>query len=395
MKGRKMLLKSLKSLFSAKIRSLLTMGGIAVGVFSVVLISAVGSIGTEQVSRTMLSMGVDTLLVQAADRTVSVTLTDNDVSAVRKIDGVSDAMPLMSSITEARMLENRLNCWVWGVDKSADKLISLCAKHGRLITNADDAEKAKVCVIDEQFALDTYGRSNVVGKTMRLFLGGKFHEFEIIGVAKSGLSALQGMMSGVMPSFMYIPISTMQRLCGRMTYDKIAVKIADLNEDKVIVEKVMEKLNTMNNHIDGYICNNLLSQKSSLESILSIVTAALSMVAGISLFVSGISVMTTMMMSVSERTREIGIKKAIGARKRDICAEFLAQSVSLALIGGLAGIILGILVSFVGCLILKVPFSLNFVYIGVSAAAAVAVGAVFGVYPALKAAGLNPAEALR
>ena len=390
-----MLLKSLKSLFSAKIRSLLTMGGIAVGVFSVVLISAVGSIGTEQVSRTMLSMGVDTLLVQAADRTVSVTLTDNDVSAVRKIDGVSDAMPLMSSITEARMLENRLNCWVWGVDKSADKLISLCAKHGRLITNADDAEKAKVCVIDEQFALDTYGRSNVVGKTMRLFLGGKFHEFEIIGVAKSGLSALQGMMSGVMPSFMYIPISTMQRLCGRMTYDKIAVKIADLNEDKVIVEKVMEKLNTMNNHIDGYICNNLLSQKSSLESILSIVTAALSMVAGISLFVSGISVMTTMMMSVSERTREIGIKKAIGARKRDICAEFLAQSVSLALIGGLAGIILGILVSFVGCLILKVPFSLNFVYIGVSAAAAVAVGAVFGVYPALKAAGLNPAEALR
>ena len=390
-----MFFKSIKSLFSAKSRSLLTMGGIAVGVFSVVLISAVGSIGTQQVSATMLSMGVDTLLVQASDRTVSVTLTDYDVSAVRKIDGVSDAMPLMSSITEARMLGNRLNCWVWGVNKSADKLISLSAKHGRLITNADDAQRERVCVVDEQFALDTYGRSNVVGKTTSLFLGGKFHEFTIIGVAKTGLTALQGMMSGVMPGFMYIPISTMQRLCGRTTYDKIAVKISDINSDKLIVDRVVEKLNSLNNYVDGYICNNLLSQKSSLEDILSIVTAALSLIAGISLFVSGISVMTTMMMSVSERTREIGIKKAIGARKRDICAEFLAQSVSLALIGGAAGIILGILVSFGGCLILRVPFSMNFAYVGAAAVAAVAVGAVFGVYPALKAASVNPAEALR
>lgn len=395
MKGMRMLLKSIKSLFSAKIRSLLTMGGIAVGVFSVVLISAVGSIGTQQVSSAMVSMGVDTLLVQASDKTVSITLTDSDVSTVRKIDGVSDAMPLMSSITEAKMLENRLNCWVWGVDRSADKLISLTAKHGRLITNADDAELARVCVIDEQFALDTYGRSNVVGKTMSLFLGGKYHEFSIIGVARSGLSSLQGMMPGVMPGFMYIPISTMQRLCGRMTYDKIAVKIADMNADERIVDKVVDKLNAVNNHVDGYICNNLLSQKSSLEDILSIVTAALSLVAGISLFVSGISVMTTMMMSVSERTREIGIKKAIGARKRDICAEFLAQSVSLALIGGAVGIAMGIIVSFVGCLILRLPFSINAAYIGISAAATVGVGAVFGVYPALKAARLNPAEALR
>ena len=390
-----MLLKSIKSLFTAKIRSILTMGGIAVGVFSVVLISAVGSIGTEQVSAAMLSMGVDTLLVQAADRTVSITLDEKDVNAVRKIEGVSDAMPLMSSITEARMLENRLNCWVWGVNKSADKLISLSAKHGRLITNADDAEKARVCVIDEQFALDTYGRSNVVGKTMSLFLGGKFHEFEIVGVAKSGLSVLQGMMSGVMPSFMYIPISTMQRLCGRTTYDKIAVKIEDLSADKVIVEKVMEKLNTLNNHVDGYICNNLLSQKSSLEGIMSIVTTALSMTAGISLVVSGISVMTAMMMSVSERTREIGIKKAIGARKRDILGEFLAESVLLTLLGSAGGIVAGLAVSFAGCVILGVPFSVNVASLVISAVVTALLGAVFGAYPAAKAAKLNPADALR
>ena len=390
-----MFLKSIKSLLFAKARTFLTMSGIAVGVFSVVLISAVGSIGTRQVSSAMISMGVDTLLVQAADNTVSVTLTDSDVSAVRTVEGVSDAMPLMSSITEAKMLGNRLDCWLWGVDSSADRLISLFAEHGRLITNADDTARAKVCVIDEQFALDTYGRRNVVGKKLTLFLGSRFHEFEIVGVAKSGLSAVQGMMSGVVPGFMYIPISTMQSLCGRTTYDKIAVKISDINADGRIVEKVVNKLNTINGLNDGYICNNLLSQKESLEEIMSIVTLALSLVAGISLFVSGISVMTTMMMSVSERTREIGIKKATGAKKRDICAEFLMQSVSLSLIGGAAGIAAGILVALAGCTVLKVPFMLNSAYLVISIAATIGVGTVFGVYPALKAAGLNPAEALR
>lgn len=387
-----MIYRAIKSIFSAKLRSVLTMSGIAVGVFSVVLISATGSIGTRQISEAMVSMGVDTLLIQAADKTVSVTLTDNDVNAVREVDGVSDAMPLMSSITEAKMLGDRLKCWVWGVDKSADKLISLSAKHGRLITNAD--ELSKVCVIDEKFALDTYGRSNVVGKTVKLFLGNKFHEFEIVGVAKSGLSALQGMMSDVMPSFMYIPISTMQRLCGRVTYDKIAVMTANTGGGD-IEGNVLDRLNRLNGHADGYICNDLLSQKSTLEGIMTTVTVVLSLIAGISLFVSGISVMTTMMMSVNERTREIGIKKATGARKRDICAEFLCESVMLSLMGGITGALAGLLVSFIGSAVLGVGFSINALYLAVSMFATIAIGAVFGVYPALRAARLDPAQALR
>lgn len=127
---------------------------------------------------------------------------------------MNDVMPLMASMTEAKMIGRRLDCYVWGVDKSADRLISLEAKHGRLVNNSDSAAGLKVCVIDEQFAKKSYGRSNVVGKTLSLFLGGKYHEFEIIGVAHSGLSSLQGMLSNIMPGFMYIPISTMQQLTG-------------------------------------------------------------------------------------------------------------------------------------------------------------------------------------
>lgn len=387
--------KSFVNIFRSKTRSLLTIAGIAVGVFAVVLISTVGAAGTAEVSSTLLTMGVDTLLVQGADNTVSATLTDNDVKEVAKIEGVSDVMPLMASVTEAKIINRRLDSYVWGVDKSADKLISLEAAHGRLINNADAAARAKVCVIDEAFALESYGRSNIVGKKLKMFLGGKFHEFEIIGIAKSGLSSLQNMLSNIMPKFMYIPITTMQSLCGRTTYDKLAVKLADPNSDAAIVKRVTDRLDELHSFKDGYECNNLLSQKEQLDDILSIVTTALSLVAGISLVVSGISVMTTMMMSVGERTREIGIKKAIGARRRDICAEFLSESVIMTLIGSAVGIALGLLTSFVGCGIAGVAFLVNIKSLLISAAAAAAIGAVFGAYPAFKAAGMKPADALR
>lgn len=387
--------KTFINIFRSKTRSLLTMAGIAVGVFAVVLISTVGAAGTAEVSSTLLTMGVDTMLVQAADNTVSATLTDNDIREVAKIDGISDVMPLMASVTEAKIIDRRLDAYVWGVDRSADKLISLQAAHGRLINNSDTAARAKVCVIDETFALESYGRSNVVGKKLKMFLGGKFHEFEIIGIAKSGLSSLQNMLSNIMPGFMYIPITTMQNLCGRTTYDKIAVKLADPNSDAAVIKRVTDRLDELHGCKDGYECNNLLSQKEQLDDIMSIVTTALSLVAGISLVVSGISVMTTMMMSVGERTREIGIKKSIGAKRRDICAEFLSESIVMTLIGSAAGIALGLLVSFIGCTLVGAPFLVNMRSLLISAAAAAAIGAVFGAYPAVKAAKMKPADALR
>ena len=383
------------SIFRSRTRSLLTMAGIAVGVFSVVLVSTVGTAGTAQVSSTLVTMGVDTLLVQSAGNSVSVTITDSDVSTVRRVDGVKDVMPLMASMTEAKMIGRRLDCYVWGVDRSADRLISLEAEHGRLINNSDSAAGSKVCVIDEQFAVKSYGRSNVVGKSLSMFLGGKYHEFEIIGVASSGLSGLQGMLTNIMPGFMYIPISTMQQLTGRTTYDKLAVKLDDMDADIPVVEAVKQALNATNGTTDAYIVNNLLSQKGQLEDILGIVTTALSLVAGISLAVSGISVMTTMLMSVTERTREIGIKKSIGATGRDICREFLSEAVVLTMLGSAAGASAGLLLSWVGGVVTGIPFQADWLMMAAAVLASGATGALFGASPAVKAARLRTVEALR
>lgn len=388
------MLRSLINILRCRTRSLLTMAGIAIGVLSVVLISTVGAVGTQQVNSTLVTMGVDTLLVQTADNTVGVTLTDDSAQVVRGTAGVVDVMPLMASMTEAKMIGKRLDTYVWGVDRKADRLISLEAKHGRLITAADTSARSMVCVIDEAFALQTYGRSNIVGKSVTLFLGGKYHEFEIIGIANTGLSGLQSMLTNIMPGFMYIPISTMQQLSGRSTYDRLAVKIDSVDNSSVITA-VRDALDTHIGGSDSFTVNNLLSQKKQLDDILVIVTTSLSLVAGISLVVSGISVMTTMMMSVGERTHEIGIKKSIGASNIDICLEFLTESILLTLIGSTAGIIGGLVISWAGCLILGVPFTVSWMSLLLSSCAAAVIGAVFGAYPAYKAATMKPVDALR
>lgn len=385
--------RALINIMRSRVRSLLTMAGIAIGVLSVTLISAVGTIGTAQVNSTLITMGVDTMLVSAAGNSLSAKLTDDSIKAVSHVDGVTDVMPLMAAVSEGNMIGRRVDCYIWGVDRSADKLISLTAKHGRLINSADTSARSKVCVIDEAFALSTYGRSNITGKTIRLFLGGKYHDFEIVGIAGTGLSGLQGALSNIMPGFMYIPITTMQTLCGRSTYDRLAVKIE--GNDPSITENVRTAAGNVSGGADSYVINNLLSQKDQLDDILSIVTTSLSLVAGISLVVSGISVMTTMMMSVGERTREIGIKKSIGAKNSDICLEFLTESILLTLIGGSAGILSGLALTAAGCIMLNVPFTVNWMSLILSAGAALLTGALFGAYPAYKAATLKPVEALR
>ncbi|MBQ9948962.1 MAG: ABC transporter permease [Oscillospiraceae bacterium] len=385
--------RALINIMRSRVRSLLTMAGIAIGVLSVTLISAVGTIGTAQVNSTLITMGVDTMLVSAAGNSLSAKLTDDSIKAVSHVDGVTDVMPLMAAVSEGNMIGRRVDCYIWGVDRSADKLISLTAKHGRLINSADASARSKVCVIDESFALSTYGRSNITGKTIRLFLGGKYHDFEIVGIAGTGLSGLQGALSNIMPGFMYIPITTMQTLCGRSTYDRLAVKIE--GNDQSITENVRTAAGNVSGGADSYVINNLLSQKDQLDDILSIVTTSLSLVAGISLVVSGISVMTTMMMSVGERTREIGIKKSIGAKNSDICLEFLTESILLTLIGGGMGILSGLALTAAGCVVMNVPFTVNCMSLILSAGAALLTGALFGAYPAYKAATLKPVEALR
>lgn len=373
-------------------RSALTVTGIAIGVFSIVLISVLGETGAAKISESMDQMGINSVMVQAQDDGLS-DLNDRDVAVLSGISGVRKAMPLMGSYTEGVLLYNHEECMVWGVNEEAREIISLTAEHGRLIEKGDLAERRNVCVIDEEIARAAYGRSNVVGKTIRLYLGGGYHDFTVEGVARSGVSALQNMLSGFIPHFVYIPYTTMQQITGRQSYDKIAVLTEPDADSEIISEQIGARLGR--GQANGFSVNNLQRNKSGLDEILFTVKLLLSAIAGISLLVSGITVMTTMLSSVSERKREIGIKKAIGAKNRTLAAEFLGESLVLTSAGGLFGIGAGFLVSGIGCAAVGVTLTADFTLVFGSFLAAVLIGAVFSVYPAMKAARMTPVEALR
>ncbi len=387
--------RRIKRIFETNARSALTTAGIAVGVFSVVLVSTIGAMGTAQVNTQLISMGVDSLLVQMADKSTAARLSPDDIDTIKSVDGVTDAMPIMLSASESVILGQSLESYIWGVDRKADKIISLEASHGRLIDEKDTLEKRAVAVVDEAIAVEAYGRSNIVGKNMRIYLGGAYHDFEIVGVVKSGISPIQSLLSNLVPNFVYIPYTTMQLYTGRTTLDKIAVKIADFNSDTAVIKQVDQALNRSRGTSGEFEINSLIQQKSQLDGILNTVTIALSAIAGISLLVSGLSIMTAMLSSVGERKREIGIKKSIGAKNTDILREFIAEGMVITLLGSAIGTLAGIFVSWLGALAVKSPLVLNNSVIIACLAVSLAIGLIFGSYPAYKAAKMNPVDALR
>ena len=393
-------MRSIGNVFRAKTRSALTISAIAVGVFAVVLISAAGAAGRAQISKTLETMGINSILVQHENTFAPPALNQDDITAISRLSGVDKAMPLMASINKAELLNESINCFTWGINANAKEIISLEALHGRLITTEDTAGRKMVCVIDEEIAIAGYGRSNVVGKNARILLGGAYHDFEIVGVAKSGISSLQSALSGIIPNFVYVPISTMQMLTGRNAYDKIAVLITDQGDspnasDKAVIAAINNTVTQSRGANSGLIVSNLLQQKKGLENILSTITIVLSLIAGISLLVSGLTVMTTMLVSVNERKREIGIKKSIGARDFDIACEFLLESLAISGMGSLIGAALGVGVTAIGCVLLGIDFAIDATPVLLAVGFAVGLGGLFGAYPAVKAARLAPIEALR
>lgn len=384
----------LRSIFrSNKMRTMLTVIGIAVGVMSVVTVASIGEIGKSSINAELTGMGMDNLVVSSQSGSAK-KLTESELDKIKQLDDVGNAMPLMSIMTSGKLRGNYDTYMVWGVNEDADNVIDLEVLHGRLLNRGDIAQKSNVCVIDEAIALENYKRTNIVGKTISLSIGGNTVEFEIAGVVKNGVNTLQNMLGGFIPDFVYIPYSVMQEYSGRNSFDQITVKLED-NAQSVSAAAEVKKMLSSESAESDYSVDNLLSQKEKMNNILSIATAALSAVAGISLVVSGISIMTVMLVSVSERTREIGIKKSIGASRGVIISEFLFESVLITFIGGIIGITAGVIISALIGTAAGGGLTVNFGLCGTVLLVSLAVGGIFGVYPAVKAAELKPVDALR
>ncbi|MEG0894676.1 MAG: ABC transporter permease [Oscillospiraceae bacterium] len=375
------------------LRSILTILGISIGVFSIVIISNIGSVGKYSVNYEMNSMGIGGLCIRKSDDYGTIKMTKDDLSSIQNLSNVKAATPLMTGFSNIKIKNSIAQCVLWGIDSNTADIVSMKLLHGRLLNKSDISKKLNVCIVDEQFAKKLFNRSNIINKEISVCMDNRYVNLTVVGVVSSGGNIIQNIMGQIVPTFVYAPYTTISMNSSKKGFSQIVAKLKDdCNE----TEATSNILRTLSQNYNGkIIIENLNTQKKSLNSILNIVTMLLTAIGGISLIVSGLSIMTVMLVTVSERTREIGIKKSIGAKKKHILLEFLSEALILTFIGGIIGVSSGLLVSFIGFKFLNIPFMFNIKEIIFSVLFCILIGVLFGVYPAIKAANLKPVDALK
>lgn len=382
---------ALRNLFRRRGRAALTVGGIAVGVLLVSLVSVVGDTGKAIIDAELDNMGVGGVSVMTEDG--NTLLSQEALQGIRQLSCVSSAMPLMIYYSDVLTVKNNQHAVLCGIDAGAGQVISLELVHGRMIARGDVEAAAAVCVLDEATAKTAYGRSNVVGKTVEVQVGNSVEPLEVIGVTETGSSLLQN-FTALIPGMVYIPYTTQQLITGQENFDQIAVRTVGGSNTETAQQRIEKLLNRLYDGNAPFRTDNLAVQKDRLTRLVNVVAQVLTVLSAVSLVVSGFGIMTAMLSAVSERTREIGVKKAIGATQERILAEFLTEAVLLSLAGAVVGMlpaVLLVLVLRVAGVTMAMPLLLFVELLGFS----VLVGVVFGVYPAYQAAKMRPVEALR
>jgi putative ABC transport system permease protein len=406
MKTQDILHETYSSLSANKARSGLTMLGIIIGIASVIAMTAIGQGAQNSVSASIQSIGANLVLVMpGAARTFgggpsggrggAQSLTVPDALAIAtQISNVSAVVREVSSRKQVVATGTNTNTTIMGTEPSYLSVRNVAIDEGNFISDQNVIEGSKVAILGPTTRDDLFGvgATGVVGQKIRI----SGIEFNIIGITMakggSGFSNADDMI--------YIPYTTAERyISGNKYLSEIDIQASSSSVSTQVETDTTTLLLTRHNITDPTKADfNVLNEAdiiATASSVTSTFTTLLAAVAGISLVVGGIGIMNMMLTTVTERTREIGLRKAIGAKKRDINKQFLVEAIMLTFLGGTIGVILGWLISF-GVTYLKilqtsVSISSVFLAFGVSAL----IGIVFGYYPARRASNLNPIDALR
>lgn len=374
-------------------RTVLTVSGIAIGVASVVIIGAISRAGTAAINGELDSLGLSGVSVSSSQNGTGLYIEDLDV--LKAIDGVEEVTPIVTQSTLATSRGQSAQTLVWGVDAGANTVISIETKYGRAIQSEDVNSAANICMVDENLANALYSRDNIVGKTVSLMVGEVFEDYEIVGVIKQGSGILSSLMGEYIPSFVYVPYTTMQNITGQKELSQIAVKFVQGTDVEAASATIGARMERAKGVTEAVKIDNLSKQRDRLGNMLDIVKLVMSAIGAITLLVAGLGIMTVMLVSVNERTQEIGIKKAIGASFKVILTEFLLEALTISIVGSIIGTTFAVAVCLIAGSALGVAIEFSVGSILFSAGVAVATGVIFGVYPAVKASRLKPVDALR
>lgn len=390
---------ALEAIWRNSLRSLLTLLGVTIGVAAVISMVTLGQGATRQVSSSISSLGSNIIMLMPGQNMMEggfgiESFTMADVQAIsRSINGIEAVAPIGSrSLTAVAGSANTL-VEVNGVDMSFFRVItSYELAHGRWFREGEIAAGAAVCIIGPDVAEDLFNSADPVDRQLRL----RRFNCTVIGVLES-----QGSMFGQSrDAVVFLPLSTYQRRIAGNT-DVVAVYMAAESDEAVArVEADVTALMRERRHLGASDSNDfnvtdMRQISSTLGTVMGVLTGLLAAIAGISLLVGGIGIMNIMLVSVTERTREIGIRLAIGARESQVLAQFLVEAVALSMLGGLAGIGLGLGLSLFAAPLLGVPFVVDCGAVALAFGFSAIVGVTFGYFPARRAARLDPIEALR
>lgn len=406
---------ALQGVWSHKLRSLLTMLGIVIGIASLITIVATINGTNQQIKDNLIGAGNNVVNVRLSQDGNPIDLVYNDVSGqVRPLDAATvEALASLPGVQAASRYQmndsgdalcygkNVFTGTLYGIDASYLPVTGATVTRGRDITADDRAAKRKVALVDQQAASALFAGDEPVGAIIEV----RDEPFVVIGVATKDAAdgpvinsfADYQLYGGSQAGSVYIPLESWEIPFRYDMPHSVAVKASSVDEMTTAGNSVAEYLTAqfVNSETLSYAADNLLDRAASLQNLSRAANDQLVWIACISLLVGGIGVMNIMLVSVTERTREIGLKLAIGADRSRIRLQFLTEAAVLTLIGGLLGVVLGIGLSYLLSFVMGAPVAISPVACVVAVGFSVVIGLIFGLAPAVKASRLNPIEALR